>query len=464
MGRFQVLLCCFVSVIAGFMISWFWRAPATATQTPKASLKVISDQVRKFHEDYERRTIPLAGGQSISDYWDVSALDQFPEAYQYAMSVYLQSVEQELVNFILTRDRYFHLDRSASSSLISIWPDDVNPVLDRKIIVPLIILPRPETVEEWCNSEAGRSAGWRSADDALSNRNPVYGRTLYFEPGDRSGEPAVFPPAPLGATIPQGINFLPVRSSTGTFYRYLEKVVAKSTYDGPYGPLSDETQRLRFGEADGATLLGELQTAPAHFENGRLWWVDSHAGSETRRFLAFALIDGNGGLRTKDLYQQTDPGLVSPYLRPLKCSHHQPRIKQHDLLLMPGPLVWPSTAVEYRKCGLEGLESYEMWCLDDWFPAQQDAVWVIRETAESQPLKEAFEPMPAREKSDNPIFLVAVFAETPPAQLLQELAALKGGSAKDVLDSPEKMKELESAYQAVRNAAPQGRNPKKRTF
>jgi hypothetical protein len=67
--------------------------------------------------------------------------------------------------------------------------------------------------------------------------------------------------------------------------------------------------------------------------------------------------------------------------------------------------------------------------LDDWFPAQKEACWVIREAEDSRPLQESFLLMSAAEKSDRPVFLIALFAETEPKQLVQELAALYQVSA-----------------------------------
>lgn len=451
--RARVRLYWGIGTIVGLAIVWLSFVSSSNRQAHEQPLDVIAAQVLRTHVDYERRTEPLSGGQSLNDYWDLSAVRKMPEDYRTAISVYLHAVGNELEFSNPSRTRYFHRDRSASSSLISIWPDDVNPVVDRDIFCPVLILSRPEVIERWCSSRAGSAAGWRSADNALSEQVTVYGRTLFFEPGEQSGEPMIVPPSPLGATIPQADNFLPIRSSIGTFYRDWQKVVPKPKYDGTDGELQDDVRRLRISESGGAQLLGELRTAPAHFQNGRLWWVDCYDGSNTRRFLAYALVDGNGGLRTQDLHQQTALGLVSPYMRPLTCPPHQPRVLQHDLLLMPSPIVWATTAAECWAFELVNQGSYEMWCLDDWFPAQEDAVWVIRETPDSKPLLESFELLPARTKSDNPVFLIAVFAETPPSQLIREFAALQGVSASHVLDSVEKMRELESHYRAVRDAS-----------
>ena len=89
--------------------------------------------------------------------------------------------------------------------------------------------------------------------------------------------------------------------------------------------------------------------------------------------------------------------------------------------------------------------------MDDWFPAQKDACWVIREAEDSKPLQESFLLMPASEKSDRPVFFIALFAETEPKQLVKELAALYKVSPDAALDSPETMERLESLYKKVRD-------------
>jgi len=165
----------------------------------------------------------------------------------------------------------------------------------------------------------------------------------------------------------------------------------------------------------------------------------------SREFLAYSLIDGNGAKRATT-FQDFGSGRLSPYLRPLRCESHQPQIMQHDLLLLPTPIAWPP-----RSWELKNINAHEEWCLDDWFPAQQDACWVIRETVESKPLQESFVLMPASEKSDRPVFFISLFAETQPAQLVKELAELYNVADAHALNSPETMERLTSLYEQVRD-------------
>ena len=170
------------------------------------------------------------------------------------------------------------------------------------------------------------------------------------------------------------------------------------------------------------------------------------ASSATRQFLAYSLLDGNGAKRAKR-FPDSPTGPLSPYVRPLNCERHQPRIKQHDLLLLPTPLGWAPNLSEKAST----QNPHEEWCLDDWFPAQEDACWVVRETEESRPLQESFSLMAARDKSDRPVFSVALFAETEPKQLVRELAVLYKVSSDSALNSPETMERLNALYEKVRD-------------
>ena len=148
--------------------------------------------------------------------------------------------------------------------------------------------------------------------------------------------------------------------------------------------------------------------------------------------------------------QQTKDGPISRFVRPLLCELYQPKIKQHDELLLPVPLAWPPTMAEFRRLKID-CEPHEEWCLDDWFPAQKDSCWVIREAEDSKPLQESFLLMPASEKSDRPVFFIALFAETEPKQLVKELAALYKVSPDTALNSPETMQRLNALYEKVRD-------------
>ncbi len=189
----------------------------------------------------------------------------------------------------------------------------------------------------------------------------------------------------------------------------LKKVVLQPLFYGPGRSVIDCSDVLYLGEEGGATLQGELITVPSYIKNTRLRWVSSRNGSTSREFLAYALIDGNGARREK-WSQDLGAGPISQYIRPLKCKAHQPMVHQHDLLLLPTPIGWAPNL----QLDIKGQNSYEEWCLDDWFPAQADACWVIRETADSKPLQESFVLMPASEASDLPVFFICMFAETEP--------------------------------------------------
>jgi len=394
--------------------------------------------------DPERRTEPL--GEAPDEFLDLSALDGMPDDYGRIVVEYVEAVLDELQTAPLMRERYYHVDRF-NGNTFSRFPDDANPMLDRKAPVSLVMLPRPDAVRNWVKSTQARKAGWRAMDDALSDPGTVHGRTLIFEAGEQSEDPDGIPAAPMGTLIPSWSQYAAALDSHRSFFLPLGKIVLEPFFNGADNLLLDGSRYLRLGEVGGATLLGELLTVPLHLENQRLRWASRKVGSTTEQFLAYSLIDGNGARRIplNKTFQISDLGKVSPYLRPLNCDGHQPRINQHDLLLLPVPIGWPPSSGDRVRT----QHPHEEWSFDDWFPAQQDACWVIRETAESMPLKEAFVLMPAREDSALPVFLIVLFAETEPAKLVRELASLYEVPAESLLTAKEKMARLRRLYEIV---------------
>ena len=394
--------------------------------------------------DPERRTEPLGVGPD--EPLDLTAFAGMPDDYRRVVVNYVETVLDELQTAPLMRERYYHVDRSGGNGDRR-FPDDANPMLDQKVPVSLLALPRPDVVHSWVKSKQAREAGWREMEDTLGDAGTVYGRTLIFKAGERSEEPDGLPAAPMGTRIPSWSNYAAALYSGRPFFIPSGKIVLQPYFNGRDDRLVDGSRYLRLGEDGGAILLGELVTVPVHLRNQRLRWTSRKVGSRTEQFLAYALIDGNGA-RRNDLirgFQMSDLGEVSPYLRPLSYNAHQPRINQHDLLLLPVPIGWPPRSGDR----VHSQDSYEEWSFDDWFPAQPDACWVIRETADSKPLQESFVLMPAREESELPVFLIVLFAETEPAQLVRELAALHEVEAESLLNSEEEMGRLRRLYEEV---------------
>lgn len=394
--------------------------------------------------DPERRVEPL-DDSSGNDVLELSALVGMPDEYRKGLVEYTQAILAEIRAPLLKRRRFYHKHRDDSHSQ---YPDDANPIYDRDVVIPLLILPRPDFVHKWSASTKAQSLGWRTQNAVNRDRGLFYGRTLIFEPGELSVNPICWPPVPIGTTLPSWELYLP--GYNDTFFLELGKLTVeafredKTFKSGRNYVLQDRTASLHLGEARGAKLLGEFVTVPTYIENTRLRWVSIQYGSSVRHFLAYFLLDGNGARRERgnDLLTTSR---ISPYVRPLTCDRHQPGIKQHDMLLLPTPLSWSHDEWRVQE------NAHEEWCLDDWFPAQKDACWVIRETAESRPLQESFVLMPAREASDRPIYFISLFAETKPSQLAQELASLHGVSADEALNSPETMERLNSLYEKVRD-------------
>ena len=398
--------------------------------------------------DPERRRQQL-GSEADDTLVDITAFAGMSEHYSGAEYKYLESTFSTINAVPITRRRYYHEARERDPTREGTpYPDSINPIYDRDVVVPLVILPRPDAVRRWSTSTVARSIGWYSMDDAIKKRGSVYGRTLIFKPGKKSKNPIAVPASPFQTGIPSWDLYVPEHDRS--FFLELGKIVVFPDYN-PYKGVApiDRSFNLHVGETDGAKLLGEFDTVPAYFNNSRLRWASVQDGSRAHRFLAYSLLDGNGAKRGSR-FSESSSGPISPYVRPLICDLRQPKIEQHDELLLPTPLAWPPT--ERDQLGLKlDATPHEEWCLDDWFPAQKDACWVIREAEDSKPLQESFLLMPASEKSDRPVFFIALFAETEPKQLVKELAALYKVSADTALNSPETMERLNSLYEKVRD-------------
>ncbi len=398
--------------------------------------------------DLERRREPLLPTDSVRTI-DVSAFAEMPEPYAAAVTKYVEGICSELKAEPIKRLRFYHVDlkspRPDPDPLP--YPDHANPIPDQVTNVSLVLLPRPEVVSKWASSPAAQQLGWRTAPDNPEKRGTVYGHTIVFEPGKRSKNPETVPAAPVGVGIPSWERYIAAHDTS--FFVQLQKLVLSPIYRAPGSRVSDDSARLLLGEPDGGKLLGDFVTFPAHLKNDRLWWTSIQHGAEVRRFLAYSLLDGNGAKRARR-FQQTADGPISPYVRPLTCKLHQPKTKQHDDLLLPAPVGWAPTYEHDLKYSTSH-GTHETWCLDDWFPAQPHACWVVREAEDSKPIQESFLLMPASEKSDRPVFFIALFAETEPKQLIAELAKLYQVSADAVPNSPATLERLNRLYEQVRD-------------
>ena len=375
----------------------------------------------------------------------MTAFAGMPASYVDAVTKYVEAVCSAIKAAPIKRKRFYHNVRRVGNP--DTYPDDATLIQDKDVVVPLILLPRPDAVSKWVTSAAAQREGWRTAPSGNENRGTVYGRTLFFEPGSMSHEPSTLPAAPFEAVIPSWDLY--IAGYGGAFFLELKKLVVTPSFPTPNQGFSDASIELLIGEPNGAKLQGELITVPASVENNRLWWTSIQHGAKVRRFLAYSLLDGNGVKRAKR-FQRTADGPISPYVRPLSCKLHQPKTKQHDELLLPVPAGWPRTYTESLREQFDFVP-HETWCLDDWFPIQPHACWVIREAEDSKPLMEAFLLMPASEQSDRPVFFIALFAETEPKRLIAELAALYKVSPEAALNSPETLERLNRLYEQVRD-------------
>ena len=405
--------------------------------------------------DVERRLEPL-GNSSDEKLVDVSGFTGMPPQFSEAASNFVEALLAGIDAAPMMRQRFYGKERNTDAYRgvnpvydehdFDRYPDYADVIFDRDVPVPLMLFPRPDSVRRWSASSTAGNLGWRTLECATSNRGSVYGRTLIYDPGKISKNPNSLPASPFRSQIPSWDLYIPEHDTT--FFLTLGKLLSTPHHDGLNETLVDDSANLRLGEKDGGRLLAELITVPAYLKNNRLRWVSDEKATNVRRFLAYALVDGNGIKRGKGRFQETADGPISPYVRPLVCKRHQPKIHQHDELLLPSPMGWPQTRLGGGE--IDGF-AHEEWCMDDWFPAQKDACWVIREAKDSKPLQESFLLMPASEASDRPVFFIALFAETEPKRLIQELAALYKVSPDKALNSPETMQRLQTLYEKVRD-------------
>lgn len=396
--------------------------------------------------DPEQRTKRLRQTDG-NDPFDLSALAGMGDGYAKRVSSYIETLVDAIQVTPLMRQRFYQEPEEPARP--NPYPDSARPVYDKDVVVPLSLLPRPEAVRVWSSSKKASESGWRSEEEVAEHRGSVYGRTVIFKAGEQSVNPSSFPASPFGTVIPSWNLY--VSDQDSTFFLALGKVVLTPDYELTVeGAFADRADALGLGKKGGAQLLGEMITVPPYLKNRRLRWASIRNGSSTRRFLAYSLLDGNGARRMKISEGMLTAGGMTPYVRPLQCNQHQPRINRHDELLLPLPIGWPPTRRDQAAAHVDDT-AHEEWCLDDWFPAQKDACWVIREAEDSQPLQESFLLMPASEKSDRPVFFIALFAETEPKQLIQELTALYKVSPDKALNSPETMARLQSLYEKIRD-------------
>lgn len=186
--------------------------------------------------DAERRQEPL-GAEMADELVDMTAFAGMPDAYSKGVLQYVEKTASALKTDPFTRGRFYHEPRKND---IGPYPDDANPVYDTDVVVPLVILPRPEIVQSWSESPHARELGWRTEQDTIGNRGSAYGRTVIFEPGKRSLSPTSWPVGPFGATIPSWDAYVPEYDSK--HFLILGKVVVAPSYDyRKGGVLEDRT-------------------------------------------------------------------------------------------------------------------------------------------------------------------------------------------------------------------------------
>lgn len=150
-------------------------------------------------QDPERRREQL-GSDTNEKRIDMTALTGLPEPYSDVVSEYVESVISAIKAAPIKRRRFYHQEIDPTSETHP-YPDGKRLITDRDVIVPLVVLPRPDVVRQWSASPAGQSSGWLTEDEAAKNRGSVYGRTLIFKPGKLSEDPVTVPASPFESWI-----------------------------------------------------------------------------------------------------------------------------------------------------------------------------------------------------------------------------------------------------------------------
>ena len=113
--------------------------------------------------DPERRQERL-GSEKGDKLVDMTAFAGTPEPYSEVVSKFIEAVLSTIKAIPITRQRYYHEPREGEP-----YPDFVNPIYERDVVVPLVILPRPDAVRRWSASTAARSLGWCAEDKAITD-------------------------------------------------------------------------------------------------------------------------------------------------------------------------------------------------------------------------------------------------------------------------------------------------------
>lgn len=376
--------------------------------------------------DTEFRRSPFEEKES-SGFCNLEALVGMPREFILAIQDYVDSVHAAVDAIGLTRRHYYDDLKSGVG-----YPYVNMAVYEKDVRVSVVILPRPESVMAWSESPSSKKGGWISLNEASHLPRSPFGYTIFYQPGVLSTIPWGYPAFPRGH-----------HPSSSQIQALDRKFVAWPEYMD-FRLCDAVSPSLRFGRVGGAVILSEIVTVSPFPDNPRLRWTSIRSKKGERHFLAYALVDGNGCFRRS----HREP--LGSFIRPLTCAGYHLSKRTPDSLLLPTPLIWAPTGDEMLS-NLTDRYPFEDWCLDDWFPAQKDACWVLREAEDSKPLQESFVLMPASEKSDRPVFFIALFAETEPKQLIKELAALYKVSPDKALNSPETMARLQALYEKVRD-------------
>lgn len=295
------------------------------------------------------------------------------------------------------RDVYQRVDLDAGP----VYPMDVAWKRIGSESVPILLLPAAHQIRSTLSSP--------DLNLAFSGAPQVLGRTVLFQPGKSSEAPVHVPALPRGSAISAGVfKHQPPHLKLG-------KLVLKGR--DADAPDREPLAPLRIGEKRGASLIAMLRTVPAFPQNPILRIAQIEMPNQPQRaWVSYAILDANGARRGTT---SVLPSGESSFAKPFHSEIHDPHVGRHSLLRLPTPI---------RLGTNEG--PYEEIALDEWFCTAKPAMFVVTLDPSSTPFRESFnlrhiEPdVPI----DEPIWMVIVFSNIEPTDLIEGLRFLAPGS------------------------------------
>lgn len=327
---------------------------------------------------------------------DRSAYIGFQKSFADLASAYIERALSALpLNAKLNRPVYKRIELPGGPR----YPLDVGWEAAGMEPVPVLVLPSPSQI---------RAIIDLSKIDKYQIAK-VLGRTILFDPGWTSTNPWHIPPMPIGFSLPNGIfKYKPPHLELGKI------VLSSNDVDDLDGELLSP---LRIDRIGGATLLAWLRTMPITPGNPILRVAQlEQPGRPATEWIAYSFADANGASRPRSLMHRKGE---SRFSKQLQSSIHDPLLDQFSLLRLPMPL-------SLRQKDLKREAPCEEFALDEWFAQADPPIFALTLDPSSTPFRESFvlRQVKAGAPSKEPIWLLIVFSNIDPRQLLEALKSV----------------------------------------